>query len=138
MSGLEDALPAQKAHKDIEGCQDGEIGVLESRKDNISIHRVQMFEFKTESHSANPVALGENSGSGSQRNDTEAFAVEDGEGSQPKRGFRFWCIMLALAATSVLSALEGTIVSTALPTIVEHLGGAELYIWTINGYFLNR
>ena len=60
------------------------------------------------------------------------------EGRKANRGFRFWCIMLSLAATSILSALEGTIVSTALPTIVGHLGGAELFIWTVNGYFLTR
>jgi hypothetical protein len=64
--------------------------------------------------------------------------VEDGGSSPQKRGFRFWMIMLALAVTSILSALEGTIVSTALPTIVSHLGGAELFIWTVNGYFLTR
>lgn len=72
------------------------------------------------------------------RVDVNEHTVEDGGTSPPKRGFRFWMIMLALAVTSILSALEGTIVSTALPTIVSHLGGAELFIWTVNGYFLAR
>jgi hypothetical protein len=52
------------------------------------------------------------------------------------RGVRFWCIILAVAVTGILSALEGTVVGTALPTIINDLGGAEQYIWTINGYFL--
>lgn len=38
----------------------------------------------------------------------------------------------------MISALETTIVGTALPTIVHDLGGAEWYIWTVNGYFLTR
>jgi hypothetical protein len=54
------------------------------------------------------------------------------------RGLSFWCIILALCVTGILSALEGTIVSTALPTIMQDLGGAELYIWSVNGYFLAR
>jgi hypothetical protein len=57
-------------------------------------------------------------------------------GEEVHRGIRFWCIILAVAVTAILSALEGTVVGTALPTIVNELGGAELYIWTINGYFL--
>lgn len=60
----------------------------------------------------------------------------DREDPKMHRGVRFWCIMLALGVTGILSALEGTVVGTALPTIVNELGGAELYIWTINGYFL--
>ncbi|ORY17100.1 MFS general substrate transporter-like protein [Clohesyomyces aquaticus] len=53
-----------------------------------------------------------------------------------KRGFRFWCIIFSLCTTGILSALEGTVVSTALPTIVEHLGGGSMYLWAVNGYFL--
>ncbi|RDL35875.1 uncharacterized protein BP5553_06487 [Venustampulla echinocandica] len=62
----------------------------------------------------------------------------DNNESDPKsqRGIRFWCIILALCVSGILSALEGTVVSTALPTIVHELGGSGLYIWTVNGYFL--
>lgn len=63
-------------------------------------------------------------------------AVE--EDANPRRGLRFWLIILALIVVGTVSALEGTIVGTALPTIVQDLGGAELYIWTVNGYFLTR
>ena len=58
--------------------------------------------------------------------------------SKPHRGARFWAIITSLAVTSILSALEGTIVSTALPTVVQALGGGELYLWVVNGYFLPR
>lgn len=57
---------------------------------------------------------------------------------KPKRGVAFWSIIIALCVTSVLSSLEGTIVSTALPTIVAKLGGQEVYIWAVNSYFLTR
>jgi hypothetical protein len=52
--------------------------------------------------------------------------------------FRFWSIIGSLCTTTILSALEGTIVSTALPTVVSALGGGELYLWAANGYFLAR
>ncbi len=55
-----------------------------------------------------------------------------------KRGPRFWAIMFALCVTGVLSALEGTVVSTALPTVIRSLGGGEEYLWGVNGYFLAR
>ncbi|KAL8683659.1 MAG: hypothetical protein Q9186_000432 [Xanthomendoza sp. 1 TL-2023] len=53
-----------------------------------------------------------------------------------KKGVRFWAIIGALAVTGLLTALEATITSTALPTIIEALGGASLYVWVINLYFL--
>ncbi|KAL8809478.1 MAG: hypothetical protein Q9200_003381 [Gallowayella weberi] len=53
-----------------------------------------------------------------------------------KKGIRFWAIIGALAVTGLLTALEATITSTALPTIIEALGGASLYVWVINLYFL--
>ncbi|KAF2271624.1 major facilitator superfamily protein [Westerdykella ornata] len=62
---------------------------------------------------------------------------ETKEAPQPfKRGFRFWCIIFSLCTTGILSALEGTVVSTALPTIIDHLGGGSLYLWAVNAYFL--
>jgi hypothetical protein len=68
---------------------------------------------------------------------SESITNQD-EAVKPVRGFLFWCIILGLCVTGILSALEGTIVSTALPTAVQDLGGAELYIWSVNGYFLAR
>lgn len=53
-----------------------------------------------------------------------------------KRGFRFWMILIALSFTSLLTSLEATITSTALPSIIADLGGGDLYVWAANGYFL--
>ena len=45
-------------------------------------------------------------------------------------------IIVGLAITGLLIALEGTIVSTAMPTIVAELGGSDSAVWMIMAYFL--
>nr|POF18090.1 efflux pump fus6 [Quercus suber] len=55
---------------------------------------------------------------------------------KPNHGFRFWAIVAALAFTALLSALEGTIITSALPIITRDLGGGNSFIWVPNGYFL--
>lgn len=42
----------------------------------------------------------------------------------------------ALIIATFLTAIEGTIVSTAMPKIVEDLGGSHLYTWVISVYLL--
>ncbi|PQE08163.1 major Facilitator Superfamily protein [Rutstroemia sp. NJR-2017a BVV2] len=54
----------------------------------------------------------------------------------PQKSLGFWAIIFALCAAGLLTALEATITSTALPTIVDDLGGADLYVWIVNGFFL--
>ncbi|KAI8254385.1 Efflux pump FUS6 [Colletotrichum sp. SAR11_239] len=49
------------------------------------------------------------------------------------KGLRFWAIVAALAASKLMLALEITIVSTALPTIVQTLGVGSSYVWVSNG-----
>lgn len=50
--------------------------------------------------------------------------------------WRFWAILASLSITGLLSAIEGTIITSALPTIVADLGGGELYLWIANAFFL--
>src|SRR6187455_824879 len=45
-------------------------------------------------------------------------------------------VMGALAVTLLLSALDQTIVSTALPTMVGELGGLDHYSWVVTAYML--
>lgn len=45
-------------------------------------------------------------------------------------------VIVALLIATFLTAIEGTIVSTAMPKIVEDLGGSELYTWVISVYLL--
>lgn len=57
---------------------------------------------------------------------------------QTKYTWRFWMIFSALALSALLSALESSILSTAMPTITSELGSGGNYIWVINIYFLTR
>lgn len=54
------------------------------------------------------------------------------------RDWRFWMVFAALSITGLLSAVEGTIISTALPTIVHNLNIGSNYAWVSNAYFLTR
>lgn len=53
-----------------------------------------------------------------------------------ERGPRFWAIIVVLAIISLLTTLEGTVTSTIMPSVVDDLGGGELFIWVSNAYFL--
>lgn len=49
---------------------------------------------------------------------------------------RIWIIFSALLAGMLLSSLDQTIVSTAMPTIVGQLGGVEYQMWITTAYLL--
>ena len=49
---------------------------------------------------------------------------------------RIWIIFSALIAGMLLSSLDQTIVSTAMPTIVGKLGGVEHQAWITTAYLL--
>ncbi|KAI0400704.1 multidrug resistance protein Fnx1 [Xylaria palmicola] len=55
---------------------------------------------------------------------------------KPHYGWRFWTILGSLAITSVLSALDISVISTALPSIIHDLGASPAYPWVGNVYFL--
>jgi EmrB/QacA subfamily drug resistance transporter len=45
-------------------------------------------------------------------------------------------IILAIMLSLFLASMEGTVVATAMPTIVEHLGGLSIYSWVFTFYLL--
>ncbi|KAF8954828.1 iron permease [Flammula alnicola] len=51
----------------------------------------------------------------------------------PRRGSKFWLVFAANLLVDFLPALDLTAVSTALPTIVEHLHGSD-FIWVGSAY----
>ncbi|KAK4235118.1 major facilitator superfamily domain-containing protein [Achaetomium macrosporum] len=51
-------------------------------------------------------------------------------------GWRLWTIIVGLAVTLVLTALENTVVTVAAPVIVTELGLGEDYIWVTNAFFI--
>lgn len=67
-----------------------------------------------------------------QNHETDA----DEEPASAKKTFGFYAIIISLALTSLLTALESTIVGTALPTIVADLGSGNLFVWVVQSYFL--
>jgi len=52
------------------------------------------------------------------------------------RSKRFWAIIITLSVASLLSALENSVVTTALPFIVTQLDLGTEYIWVTNVFFL--
>ena len=70
----------------------------------------------------------------------DAGAQDEEESSEDKShyGWRFWAIFPALCTVAFLGALEATIVTTAMPTIVRDLDLGENYVWVINAFFLTR
>lgn len=57
---------------------------------------------------------------------------------KPRYSSRFWLAFSGLCFIGLVSALDGSVVSTALPSIVDDLSGAENYTWVVNVYFLTR
>jgi MFS family permease len=63
-------------------------------------------------------------------------SVEKTSDDVSHRGWRFWAIFPALGVSAALTALDTTILSTALPTVVDALGADALSIWLLNAYTL--
>src|SRR5579862_8142698 len=50
---------------------------------------------------------------------------------------RFW-VLTASVVLIFMTGIEGTIVATAMPTIVSQLGGFDLFSWVFSAYFLSQ
>ncbi|CAG8950226.1 hypothetical protein HYFRA_00008464 [Hymenoscyphus fraxineus] len=60
--------------------------------------------------------------------------VQEEEPEAFRHTWRVWCIFSVLWLLSFISAVDATIVTTSLPTIVRDIGGAEEYIWIANSF----
>jgi hypothetical protein len=58
--------------------------------------------------------------------------------SASTKDWRFWSILASLGVTAILAAIDGTIITTALPSIAAALSSGEKYIQVIAAYFLSR
>jgi EmrB/QacA subfamily drug resistance transporter len=54
-----------------------------------------------------------------------------------KRGPKFWATLVAVALVAVLTAVDQTVVATALPHMIADLQGATLLGWVFTAYFLS-
>jgi hypothetical protein len=108
---------------------------------NASIHGNTKAPDRTEKPFSNieEITAMDNDSQASTINKKDALQkVQIAEPGPTKKTFRFYAIIVALALTGLLGAMESTITSTALPTIVADLGGAELFIWVVNGFYLTQ
>jgi EmrB/QacA subfamily drug resistance transporter len=71
-----------------------------------------------------------------ERDGASSGAIASADGPQAVSGRRLWLIIGALLIGLLLAALDQTIVSTALPTIVGDLGGASHLSWVVTAYLL--
>ncbi|KAH9908352.1 MFS general substrate transporter [Xylariomycetidae sp. FL2044] len=70
--------------------------------------------------------------------DNNMVSLPSGEIPNPRatRGARFWGIFAALCLLAFISALDASIISTALPTITAAIGGSTQYVWIANSFVL--
>jgi MFS family permease len=54
-----------------------------------------------------------------------------------EKSWRFWAVFPALCMTTFLSALDTSILSTALPTMALEINAGESYMWITNSYILS-
>lgn len=54
----------------------------------------------------------------------------------PPRGWRFWAIFPALGVAAALTALDTTVLSTALPAVAAALAADARAVWLLNAYTL--
>lgn len=64
-------------------------------------------------------------------NDCEVEFILNGQ-SQTNRGF----VLASVILTMFMAAIEGTIIATAMPSIVAELGGFTLFSWVFSVFLL--
>ncbi|KAI3400056.1 hypothetical protein diail_4594 [Diaporthe ilicicola] len=68
--------------------------------------------------------------------DRSAERSDERAAEKPARGWQFWGIIVSMQLISMLSALDTSAVSTAMPSILEDLGRSDGWMWIANAYFL--
>ncbi|KAI1277500.1 MFS general substrate transporter [Xylaria sp. FL0933] len=72
----------------------------------------------------------------SVHDDANPHSPSEEKSAPTPKGPRFWLTFVCLVITAFVSALEGSIVSTALPSIARALDSSQNYIWVVNVYYL--
>ena len=75
---------------------------------------------------------------GSAEQVLENGSHKENQANRTYKTTRFWWILAGLAVTSLLTAVESTVTSTALPTVSRDLSAGNLYVWFVNAFFLSR
>ncbi|KAI1120165.1 MFS general substrate transporter [Nemania abortiva] len=61
---------------------------------------------------------------------------DEGNGTGAHHTLAFWLVFVSLCLGSFLAALDVTVLTTALPTIVREIGGEDKYVWIANTYVI--
>ncbi|KAK3318701.1 multidrug resistance protein fnx1 [Apodospora peruviana] len=65
-----------------------------------------------------------------------AADIDDGEQDDFHPGPRLWAIIIGLGVTGLLTALENTVVTVAMPYIISDLAMGDDYVWVTNAFFV--
>jgi hypothetical protein len=60
------------------------------------------------------------------------------DSAKQDRTWHFWAVFPTLMVTTLLSAVEVSVTSTAMPTIVHDLNIGNNYAWIVNSFLLTR
>jgi hypothetical protein len=85
----------------------------------------------------NEISLRANEGFELEGQEDLVQLTEKTEPSSTKKGWRFWLIYATINVSTLLVAIDLSIVSTALPTISADLDAKELFVWVGNAYVLS-
>lgn len=69
---------------------------------------------------------------------SDASKIDNVKNPTHKKDWRFWSIIACLSITALLASIDGTIITTSLPSIVNDLSGGDKYVWVVGSYFLAR
>src|SRR5450755_3162235 len=58
--------------------------------------------------------------------------------ARPARALHRGPVLAALMVTMALSAMDNTVVATAIPQVVRDLGGFSLFSWVFSAYLLTQ
>lgn len=74
--------------------------------------------------------------SGDDQQESSVGEAPDTTQAERKHSWRFWMVFLSMCLVSFASALDSTIITTALPTITNAIGGEVRYVWIANSFVL--
>ncbi|KAI1182700.1 major facilitator superfamily domain-containing protein [Nemania serpens] len=92
----------------------------------------------------NPIGIGDKSTQQPSTSDGSSSTIppQDVESStekrQPKIDRRLWSVLTPLLLSTFMAAIESTIISSALPYIVDQLHSGSAYVWFVNAYLLAK
>lgn len=83
-----------------------------------------------------PIETKAGTSSGTATVSVHSHENEESPDSSPRHSIRFYLVFTSLCLISFVSALDATIIGTALPTITRDIGGESQYAWIANCFII--